>query len=242
MNARTSFGIASLFVTFLAAHGTVNSAVNNTVRSAALGPPTICFPFTIADESKTVPLSRDDAAFAGVPLDRVVSASLDGTADVLTRIETLRRTFFLAKSEAERVSITNALEHRVVLAELEASPTNAANRAVAWFTLGYWRQVVAEGAGGNHGEESAYVNKALAADDTNAAMNFGAAIASFQHRAIFFERIAKAFEQNAALGGEESLLGRNLKSVLEHLAPDLMSGGYAEIGARAKAAANRNTR
>jgi len=244
MNARTSFGIASLFLTFLATHGTVNSAAFSAVSSTALGPPTICFPITIADESKTVPLSRDDAALADVPLDRVVLASLDGTTDVLSRMETLRRTFGLARSDAERLAITNALEHRVVLSELEASPKNTADRALAWFTLGYWRQIFAEGSREGFAEDSAYMNKALAIDDTNAAMNFGAAIASFQHRAIFFERIADAFEQNAALGGEKSLLGRNLATVLEHLAPDLTSGGYAEIGprARAKAAANRTTR
>lgn len=240
MNARISFAIASLFVTLLAAHG----AVNGGILGAALGPPTICFPFILADESKTVPLSRDDAALANSPLDRLVGASLDGTMDVLTRMETLRRTFGLAKSDAERRSIVNALEHRVVLAELETNPENTADRAVAWFTLGYWRQIFAEGSRERFDEESAYLNKALAIDDTNAAMNFGAAIASFQHRAIFFERIAKAFDQNAAAGGEKSLLGRNLAAVLEQLAPELTSGGYAEIGprARAKAAALRNPR
>lgn len=194
-----------------------------------LGPPTICFRYEVADPAKCLAEKRDDVVLAGAPVAKLVGAAIDSTEDVLTRMESLRRAFFWTKDEAERDAVTAALEHRVVIAELRDDASSRA-RAVAWFTLGYWRQVVAEGSRERFGSEDAYLEKALRLDATDPAMHFGAAITAFRERSKFYSRVAKAHALNESAGGEATILGKNLVVVLGDLAPELTKDGYARMG------------
>lgn len=200
---------------------------------ARLGPPTICFPFHVADETKCLAEKRDAVVLADAPVERLVCASLDASDDALTRMESLRRAFFWTGNEAERDAITAALEHRVVLAELREDPASKRARALAWFTLGYWRQVVAEGSRERFGSERAYLDKALRIDDSDPAMHFGAAIASFLDKPAFYSFIARAHAANERAGGESSLVAENMRTVLDDLAPELTKDGFAAIGTNA---------
>ncbi len=203
---------------------------------ATLGAPLICFPLEVADESLLPFESGDEAkptvALAELPV--VLARRFAAHADPLLHMEALRRTALAlpndpvaqpgssaAAQPTHYARLLTALEAAVVAAELlpTADPATPARRALAWFDLGYAREVGAT-MGLTRERGGACLAKACQLQPDAALLRFGTAMVAFQE-----ERIERPIDpsgapisagdwrdhlRHAMVGTPSPLLSRNL--------------------------------
>lgn len=203
-------------------------------KLALRGPPTICFKIDIGD-ARTIPDDGESAKLAGAEYHKAVVAVLEESDDALVHMETLRRAFFIAENEKERIALLERLEDRVLAAEVNEEQSGKKRRALAWFDLGYWRRILEEGQGFERDSAHPYIDKSLRIVGDDAGTRLGAACASVDSMSgtkRYLENIAAA---HRLATDPKSLVARHLVATVERFTPELAADGYAKIGARATA-------
>lgn len=164
---------------------------------APAGAPLVCFPIEVADAAQ-LPFEPGHESKPAVPLDELpprLARLFAEHSDAQLHMEALRRASFALESErcagprgapepTTWARLLAALEGAVVDAELlAAEPAHAQRRALAWFDLGYAREVGAT-MGLTKERGGACLRRACALAPDDAAIRFGAAIAAFQESRI----------------------------------------------------------
>lgn len=214
------------------------TALARPAPAAALGAPLICFPLEVADEA-LLPFERGSQAkptVAVAELPVALAQLLAAHPDPLLHMEALRRTALCLGDDAVAAPsscaaaqpthfarLLAALEAAVVAAELLPAddPAAPARRALAWFDLGYAREVGATmGLTGERG--GSCLAKACRLQPDAPLLRFGTAMVAFQE-----ERIERAVDgtgapisagdwrdhlRHAMVGTPSPLLARNLVS------------------------------
>lgn len=184
-------------------------AIARPAPAASLGAPLICFPLEVADEA-LLPFERGPQAkptVASTELPVALAQLLAAHPDPLLHMEVLRRAALCldddavaAPSSSAAAQPTNfarllaALEAAVVAAELLPAddPAALACRALAWFDLGYAREVGAT-MGLTRERGGGCLAKACRLQPDAALLRFGTALVAFQE-----ERIERAGDGSSA--------------------------------------------
>ncbi len=201
-------------------------------RRSFFGPPTLCFPMDLGT-ARTLPVERKDL-LRDVSLESATLAILDKDPDALVHMETLRRAQLMTESDGEAARLLDRLKDRVLAAE--AADAAPAERARAWFDLGYCLRT-SEHRGRRFAlDPQPSLEKATRLAPDDAAIQFGAAVASFDSRGgmpHYYRHVAAA--QRLAPDAK-SPVAKNLVAIVKWFTPELASGNYDELARRADAA------
>ncbi len=219
-------------ITMLSVLAALAVPVVASARFLRFGPPTLCFPVDVGS-AETLPTERSALA-RDVSLESAALAVLGRSTDAMVHMETLRRAQLMVASGAEADRLIDRLKDRVLLAEV--ADASAHDRALAWFDLGYCLRTCEHAGRKMALDPQPELEKAARCAPDDAALQFGAAVGSFDSRGgmpLYYGHVAAA----ARLAPDASSpVGKNLAAIVKWFTPELLAGDYHELARRAEAA------
>ncbi len=166
--------------------------------AAVLGPPLLCFPWSIGD-ARTIPAepAGNGSPFAGDP-EGLVTATLevlDGSQDALVHMETLRRAVFHANSIDGRSGRANTRLAVVLLDRALRAAASERSDALPWLDAGYFLEALRELGDPLRLRGMEYLEKAARVAPSEGAIHLAVAGASFMDDTSLFGKGGNAKTQ-----------------------------------------------